>query len=148
VTICIVDTSILLELLNVPKKTAQHKAIVDEFEKRQAAREQFLLSMAVLIETGNHIAHVDDGGARRDRAERFVALAKGALAGESPFAPTPFPSGEEVVTWLADFPDRATEGLGLADRSLIALWEAQRALNAGRRVYIWSVDTHLQGYDA
>jgi hypothetical protein len=145
VTICIVDTSILLELLNVPNKASQHDEMVDEFETRQAARELFLLPIAVLIETGNHIAQVDDGAARRKRA---VDFARAALEGRSPFAPTPFPSEADVGAWLNDFPDRAMAGLGLADMSLIALWEAQRALNPMRRVYIWSVDGHLQGYDA
>ena len=34
-----------------------------------------------------------------------------------------------------------------ADRSLVALWEAHRELQPRRRVYIWSLDQHLAGYD-
>ena len=53
-----------------------------------------------------------------------------------------------MLTWLKDFPDRAMAGVGLADRSLIALWEEQRELQPKRRVYIWSLDQHLLGYDS
>jgi len=38
-----------------------------------------LLSLAVVYETGNHIAHVADGGVRRK------------VAGQAPWMPTPFP---------------------------------------------------------
>jgi len=147
VTTCIVDTSILLELLNVPGFVAQHHALLAEFAERQK-REHFLLPLVVLIETGNHIAHVPDGAARRKAAEVFVAFAVEALDGELPFVPTPSPARDQMLTWLKDFPDRAMAGVGLADRSLIALWEEQRELQPKRRVYIWSLDQHLLGYDS
>jgi hypothetical protein len=52
-----------------------------------------------------------------------------------------------VSAWLANFRDDATRSIGLVDRSVIALFEAQRDLQRHRRVYIWSLDTHLSGYD-
>ena len=146
-TICIVDTSILVELLAVPGMTGRHDALVQEYEGRQAAGEQFLLPLPVLFETGNHIAHAPDGHARRGCAERFVRLARDALAERSPFLPTPFPDDLELASWLADFPDRAMAGVGLVDRALIALWDTQRLLHRGRRVLIWSLDDHLRGRD-
>ena len=146
-TICIVDTSIVLELLNVPGYVAQHSLLLAEFAIRQRKRESFLLSLVVLIETGNHIAHVADGSARRKSAEDFVAFAVQALDGKLPFVPTPSPDAEQIRSWLADFPTCAMAEIGLADRSLIALWDGQRELHQGRRVYIWSLDKHLSGYD-
>jgi hypothetical protein len=40
------------------------------------------------------------------------------------------------------------QGIGLADLSLIALWNHQRELHVTRRVYIWTLDRHLTGYDS
>lgn len=146
-TICIVDTSVLLELLNVPGKSSRHEEIVDDYAVRQSSSEQFLLSVAVLIETGNHVAQASQGHARRSCAEKFVTFARVALDGTSPFVATPFPTSPDITEWLDDYPDRAMQGVGLGDRSLIALWDLQRRLNARRRVYIWSFDEHLQAYD-
>jgi hypothetical protein len=147
VTICIVDTSIIHELLNVPGWASRHHELVAVYAERQRRAEAFLLPMAVLFETGNHIAQLADGSVRRTTAERFRQFARTALAGQSPFTATPLPSQLDIATWLEDFPDRAMQGIGLADRSLIALWEHHRQLHHARRVYIWSLDQHLAGYD-
>jgi hypothetical protein len=107
-----------------------------------------LLPIAALIETGNHIAHIPDGAARRKSADDFVRFASASLHGKSPFTPTPLPSIPDVTAWLTGFPDDAMRGVGLADRSLIALWDIQRQLHPQRRVYIWSLDDALISYDA
>lgn len=147
-TICIVDTSILDDLLNVPGWAGDHPASVAGFDERQKAREAFLLPLAVLMETGNHVAQVPNGGARRAAAQRFAEFARAALEGRSPFVATPLPTVGELNAWLDDFPDHAMRGVGLADRSQIALWEMQRDLLRGqRRVYIWTRDEHLASYD-
>ena len=70
-----------------------------------------------------------------------------ALDGNSPFAPTPSFDNDDLRQWLPSFIDRATEGIGLADTSLIELWERERELSAARRVLIWSLDGDLAGYD-
>lgn len=146
-TICIVDTSILDELLNVPGKASRHVETVAEFEVKQGAREQFLMPIAVMIETGNHIAHCSEGDVRRSRAMTFVEFARTALSGSSPFVATPFPDVNALHGWLDDFPAHAMRSIGLADRSLIALWDEQRELHRTRRVYIWSLDKELHARD-
>jgi hypothetical protein len=54
---------------------------------------------------------------------------------------------EALRHWLPEFPDRATAAIGFGDLSIIKEWERQCALNAARRVFIWSVDGHFDGYD-
>ena len=121
---------------------------VSEFEAKSAAKEKFILPIAVMIETGNHIAHVTDGGARRVVAERFVEFVGKALDGDLPFSPAPMPEAPAIRGWLSAFVDDATRGVGLADRSIIAVWETQKAFHArSGRVYIWSSDHHLVAYD-
>ena len=110
------------------------------------AKETFLLPLPVLFETGNHVAQIPDGRLRREWADRFVTFAKQALLGETPFVPTPFPAMQDVASWLEDFADHAMRQVGLVDRSLIDLFERQRALLKGtRHVYIWALDQALIG---
>lgn len=148
-TICVVDTSVLCELLGVPGRNARHADALAELEQKLAAREQLLMPLAAIIETGNHIAHVSDGFGRRSAAGRFVELVRPAIAGDSPFTPTPMPDLATVGGWLDLFVDDATAEIGIADRSILAVWEAQRTQHAAskRRVYVWSYDAHLSGYD-
>jgi len=148
VTVCIVDTSILVELLGVPHLSSNHEEYVASFEERVRAKETFLLPLPVLFETGNHIAQIPDGKRRRDYANRFLAFVKPALSGNTPFVPTPSPSIEDVASWLEDFPDHAMRAIGLVDRSLIDLFDRQKSLLKGRQaVYIWSLDEALMAYD-
>lgn len=49
--------------------------------------------------------------------------------------------------WLNQFPDHAMRGIGLGDLSIIELFELECRRHQNRRVYIWSYDEDLQGYD-
>jgi len=103
--------------------------------------------LATIIETGNHIAQNGDGRQRRASAQRFVRQVEQALAGNSPFRPTSPILLEDLQRWLADFPEHAARGLGVADLSIIKEWERQCTLHPARRVSIWSLDADLAGYD-
>jgi hypothetical protein len=83
-------------------------------------------------------------------AQRFAQWAIESLEGKQPFAPAPLPDETTVRGWLEGFVADATRGLGLGDRSVISIWEQQRATHHGygTRVYIWSYDAHLAGYDS
>lgn len=146
-TICLIDTSIFCELLAIPKMYSNRAVIAAEFRNRADAHEVFLLPMATLVETGNHIGQNGNGDQRRQTAQRFVGQVSRAFQGTAPFTLTRFPEIGEFSGWLAAFPDRACEGIGLGDLTIIAEWERQRTLNPTRRVYIWSLDKHLSAFD-
>lgn len=143
----IVDTSVLCNLLRVPHKDQDADIAVEEFGEAQRSRDVFLLPIAVIYETGNHIAQSPNGARRRIVAEGFVELVRKAFGGEIPFTPTPLQNPEDMVRWLDEFPDRAANGMGFGDLSITKVWEEQCRLNQGRRVLIWSYDRHLRGYD-
>lgn len=145
--ICLIDTSVFLEILNVRTKATRHKQITDELEDRIQHREKLFLPMATILETGNHIGQNGDGNQRRSCAQRFVHLVRMALAGESPFQPINFLEARQLDTWLDDFPDHACRGSGLGDLTIIHDWERVCDQNPGPRVYIWSLDQHLSSYD-
>lgn len=145
--ICLIDTSVFLEVLNVPDKAGQHSNVVQLLRQKIADGESLFLPMATIIETGNHIGQNGDGGQRRACAQRFIREVKLALEGGSPFKPVSFLTQEETCALLAEFEEHATRGSGLGDLSIIHDWRRVCAQNVARRVYIWSFDGHLAAYD-
>ena len=145
--ICLIDTSSFLEILNVPHKASQSELILQKLEEKIKARESLFLPMATILETGNHIAQNGDGNQRRTCAEKFVNQVTQALEGKSPFTPISFLKKEDLQGWLKEFPDEAMQGRGLGDLSIIHDWQRICDQNLGRRVYIWSLDKHLKGYN-
>ncbi|MEB3189715.1 MAG: hypothetical protein VKL42_05150 [Snowella sp.] len=145
--ICLIDTSIFVEILNVPIMANQHQQVLQALEFKIKAKESLFLPMATILETGNHIGQNGDGNQRRQCANRFVQQVGKALAGTSPFTPISFLKREDLQQWLTQFPNKAMEGIGLGDLSIIQDWQRLCEQNEGRRVYIWASDSHLQNYD-
>jgi hypothetical protein len=147
VSICLLDTSILCEVLEVPNRCQSPAAIEKELRRKIQAAERLLLPMISILETGNHIGQNGDGRQRRETAERFIRFVEDALAGKAPFTPTPFFEPENLSAWLQEFPDWAMRGSGFGDLTIIQDFHRQCLLNRKRRVYIWSLDEHLSSYD-
>jgi hypothetical protein len=146
--VCLVDTSIFVEIINVPGKAQDHEHILELLGEKIKNRESLFLPMATIIETGNHIGQCGDGTKRRECAKKFVTEVSKALDGMTPFKPISFLSSEELRKWLSEFPESAAMGRGLGDLSIVHDWKKLCGQNHGRRVYIWSLDTHLSGaYD-
>jgi hypothetical protein len=143
----IVDTSVFCNLLGVPNKSQNQREVLRDLKRFRSEGDTLLLPMAAVYETGNHVAQEGDGRVRRATAHRFAKQVRKAMNGQSPFSPTQIHDTEEVNTWLDDFPDHAMQGIGIGDRSIIAVWEQQCELNPSRRVAIWTYDDDLEGYD-
>jgi hypothetical protein len=146
-SICLIDTSIFLEIINVPQKSNQSELILQELEEKIKSSESLFLPMATILETGNHIAQNGDGNQRRICAKRFVSEVTKALEEKSAFTPINFPQKEDLQGWLKEFPNKVMEGSGLGDLSIIHDWRRICDQNKSRRVYIWSLDKHLKGYE-
>lgn len=145
--ICLIDTSVFVEILSVPGMDSHHAGVIVELEARLTRGESLFLPMATILETGNHIGQHGDGRERRACAQRFVKQVGTALTGQSPFKPISFLEVEQLQAWLAEFPDHAGRGSGLGDLSIIHDWQRLCEQNPLRRVTIWSLDQHLAGYD-
>lgn len=146
-SVVILDTSVFCDIVEVPGRSQRKETTLRRLATLIEKGSTLLLPLAAVYETGNHIAQVKDGGSRRRAAERFVTQVRGALAGDAPWTPTPFPDTDTMHQWLDEFPDRAMEGVGIADLSMIRVFETQCHLNRTRRVWIWSHDSHLSSYD-
>jgi len=146
-SICIIDTSILCELLNVPKLNEHFAKVDKEFRQKVGTGETLLLPPATILETGNHIGQVSDGRLRRGAAERFLKTVTAAVLGTEAFTPTRFFNGSDLVRWLPEFPNWVKQKSGVGDLTIKQEFDRLCALNRLRRVYIWSTDRHLASFD-
>lgn len=144
--ICVIDTSVLCNLLPVPGRDQNREDALSDFETYTSLRSSILLPLAAILETGNHIAHASGGNVRRDTAEKFRKLIHKTLDGQSPWTPVNLFDNEWLGSWIDEFPSHATQGLGLGDVSIIKEFERQCELHPHREILIWSYDQHLRGY--
>ena len=146
--IAIVDTSIFCEILNIPHMNSSREQVIKKFAELIEQDTSFLLPMASIYETGNHIAQLSDGGNRRRYAEAFVEEVQKAINGDSPWTIMQVPMLKEVRIWLNQFPNSAMRGIGMGDLSIIKEWEKTIEQNPNCRVFIWSLDNDLMAYDS
>ncbi|MBC6421018.1 MAG: hypothetical protein GDA43_18960 [Hormoscilla sp. SP5CHS1] len=100
--VAIVDTSIFCEFLNIPKMNDSREEVLNEFERLLNDETSFLLPMAAVYETGNHIAQLPDGGNRRRFAQFFVEQVHKAINGDAPWQIMQVPTVAEIGIWLVD----------------------------------------------
>jgi hypothetical protein len=154
-SICLIDTSIFLNFLNVPNCNQSREKVLQDFKDYAAAGCTFLLPMATILETGNHIAQNGDGNIRRTTAQKFVTQVKAAFSGEAPWQPIQFPNTEAISTWIDQFPDLAGQnknqkkesgGTSFGDLSIIQDFQNQCRKYPMSEVFIWSLDQDLDSY--
>jgi hypothetical protein len=153
-SICLIDTSVFLNILNVPKCNQYRASVLQDFETYTAAGCIFILPMATILETGNHIAQNGNGTIRRKTAIRFVEQVTAAFNGEAPWSPSQFPDKAEILLWIDRFPDLAgqnkatdkQEGTSFGDLSIIEEFNKSCKLFPMSEVFIWSLDSDLQTY--
>ena len=151
-SICLLDTSVFLNILNVPNRNQDRISVLQDFQTYIEAGCILLLPMATVLETGNHIAQNGDGTRRRTTAIRFVKAVKEAFTGEAPWSPTPFPNTEEILLWIDHFPNLAgknkspdkQEGTSFGDLSIIEEFNKSCKRFQMSEVFIWSLDSDLQ----
>lgn len=153
--ICLIDTSVFVNLLNVPGLSQNAVQVGEAFEEYANNGCTFILPMATILETGNHIAQNGDGRLRRQTAARFCEAVRDAFSDQPPYRLSEFPSTTEVFEWLAEFPDKAGqnksptrlgEGTSFGDLSIIKEYERCLERFAMTELFIWSLDSDLEAY--
>lgn len=145
--VVIVDTSVLVNILDVPGRNERRELVLDQLGERIEAGDHLFIPMAAIVEVGNHIAHVASGTQRRDAAVRFVREVRSALNGEAPWKPINFPSNEDVLRWLDEFADAATRRMGMGDLSIRREWQTCCARYPLSHVWVWTLDSDLVALD-
>ena len=146
-SICLTDTSVFTNFLNVPSKNAHRNEVITRLRELTENGTTLLLPFATILETGNHIAQNGNGNQRRKCAQDFVKCVQATFQDEAPWGPIAFPTIEEMGQYLVDFPDSATRSVGLGDFSIIKDYDKLCTQHQGQRVFIWSYDNDLAGYD-
>ena len=153
--IVLLDTSVFLNLLAMPGFSQAKEEILEVFQQRVEKGDSFLLPMATIWETGNHVARLPDGRIRRIHAENLVRMVEQAFDGKAPFRATYFPDRDVFRSWLKAFPDHAQrsksaqklrEGVSLGDLSIIQECEQLRRLHPMSKVVIWSLDADMAAW--
>lgn len=80
-----IDTSVLLNIINVPGRNQQRDEVMSELKILVTEKEKnaLVLPFATIIATGNHIAHCGDGHERRKSAEKFKECIERTISNEA-----------------------------------------------------------------
>lgn len=152
--VLILDTSVLCCWLNVPGKEEtgpvddrwNHDRINVLLEEERAKNSTFVLPIATLIETGNHIAQAPQY--RFERASSLASYLREAADALSPWAAFTDQSQlwqAESLRALADtWPDLATGGISIGDATIKDV--AEYYAKAGYFVEILTADAGLKAY--
>jgi hypothetical protein len=145
-----VDTTILCNLLPVFGRDQDRAIVLTELSAREAAKSQLILPVAAVIETGNFIAQIADGAARRTTATLFSDLLTMICEDRAPWRLHQFTWGSEFLQTLitgantgSSLIEHAQAKLGAADVSILAERDAYRTRTGIANVQIWSRDSGL-----
>lgn len=153
--VLIFDTSVLCCLLKIPKKEIagsandrwDHDRIADIVKKGTRDKAVFVLPLATIIETGNHISQAASN--RREIALELAIMIGAAADAASPWAPFTDQAdlwGAERLRRLAnDWPDLATAKISIGDATIKDVAEHYTA--AGFEVEILTGDAGLKAYE-
>lgn len=153
--VLIFDTSVMCVWLRVPGKETcgqgetalTYNVINDKIENEKKEGTIFVLPIASIIETGNHIAHTD--GDKFKLGEDFASLMSEAADSKSPWAAFT----EQSVLWSPDklkaLAERWKEsvicGQSLGDASIVEV--ADYYAQMGCQVEIYTGDKGLKAYE-
>lgn len=148
-----IDTSVLVEVLKVPGKNRRSEEITAELRERVTSSESMILPTAAIIETGNHIAQVDDGGLRRKLAESLAKLLEATVSESAPWTLNGARWDGALLAAICrgargcpSLPEMAAQKIGVGDISILAEAEAYEQRVANVVVSIWTLDTGLSAY--
>ncbi|MGD1805154.1 hypothetical protein ACP6PL_06895 [Dapis sp. BLCC M126] len=152
--VLIIDTSILCVYLEVPGKETcgsesnkWNKIKVDEIlKKEEEAKTTFVLPLATIIETGNHIAQAPTK--RYEIAKELANIMKLTAYNQTPWAafiePSVLWNAENLKQLANEFPNFASRGFALGDATIKQI--ADYYNKQGNQVEILTGDENLKSY--
>lgn len=85
----LLDTSVVVELLQIPGECARYDSTAAEFEERSMPPIELQMPVATIVEVGAHVGRIADGYERRACAERFVRMVQSTVERAAPWSFTP-----------------------------------------------------------
>lgn len=162
-TVWFIDTSVLDHIVPVPGKfrpdSDEHRQVLALMKERVDAKDSFVLPITAVVETGNHICQVADGGQRRQAAKKMGEILRLVAEGDAPwvldevqwdreFLRMFLDGGSTEQSWV-ELATRGKAGLGGGDLTLVVERD-QYCARTGlvrERVRIWTLDSALRSYD-
>lgn len=143
-----VDTTILCCLLRIPNFCDdEYMEVEGELLTIISRSETLILPIACIIETGNHIAQINDGNTRREIARKFAQYLIDTADNRAPWSLISLEWTPDDLRKFAEiFPDQAMRQVGFGDVSIIDTYEDYIRRTPGVSVRIWSTDVHLTAY--
>lgn len=143
-----IDTSIMLNLLGVPKHCQEEARIKAEWKQVLENKETLIMPIATIIETGNHIAHIEKGDVRRTITLKFQEYLRRTAQSEAPWELYGAGLNSEEIRYLADhLAEYTRSNIGIGDMTIIYAYqkyiEERPAIGT---VMIWSTDNHLAAH--
>lgn len=151
----LLDTSILVELLQVPGECARHDTTLAEFDARSAQATELQMPVAAIVEAGAHVGRIANGHERRACGRRFVNMVRSTVDRVAPWSFTPLDWDVAFLSELiAPTDERAPEiveslskqFLEMGDLLIVAEFRRVRA-NLDPRVVdvdVWTYDGNLR----
>jgi len=151
--VAFLDTTVVCELLRIPGKSQRPDEVAEALRERVGAGQSLLLPTAAIIETGNQIAQLADGRARRSCSERFVEVLGLSASGEAPWVLNAATWDAGLLGAICDgargcpsLPDMASQGVGTGDISILGEAEAYERRVRRVEVEISTFDDQLAAY--
>lgn len=149
ITIFILDTSYLLELLSVPGSSngASIREIKKRYEEAINNESRIYVPLPCIFELANHIADINDGNLRQEFGKKFSEIIRSCVKENTPWIITP-PCDMEILPQLCEvFANRyVLQGIGLTDANIVQ--ESQRLKAIYRsfkyKVHIWTKHANLK----
>ena len=151
-SVVFIDTSVLCNIVPVPGWDQDTDEVLGELQVRLREGQELVLPATAVIETGNFIAQIPDGGLRRGTAERFSEILRLICAGEAPWILHDFAWNRVFLAELisgtdsgSTYIEHATNQVGAGD--LCILTEVHQFRTRSRvPAKIWTLDLALSAY--
>jgi hypothetical protein len=142
-----IDTSVLLNVLDVPKNNQHHHSDIKRFSAGAKSGATLILPVTTIIETGNTVAK-----AGHHLHEVFIAMLRAAAGNEHPWVATTMTMDADFLRRLLEG-DGALTGLGELLTSRVGTGDAtilhevlafRRRVPASTAIEVWTHDQQLQ----
>lgn len=146
-----IDTSVLCNFLRIPGKAQEQDTVRQDHKSRSEAGDTFVLPMAAVIETGNHIEQLSDGEQRRRCADNLTKILRLVAKGTSPWVLVETEWNRAMLEQFCDgadstppFLEVATQGaLGGGDLTILIERDRYAKRVTTHDVVIWTYDQQL-----
>ena len=149
------DTSVLLNILAVPRKDGDRATVVPRFKQLARDGATLIIPIAAVVEVGNHLAQLS-GKERREPAKVFADMLRSSLRGKAPWVVSGASWDVDFLEQLVDghpgrpgLVDLCQQGVGTGDGSILLEVERYRQrsdLPSALPVELWSLDAGLQAW--